>query len=185
MFSFCSSEIKGIEFLFISKNDVSILRQDGSFLAERFNPEHLYYLPGTKSFHHFVPISIEVISVKRVSTDIDYETTFNLKKGTYDDDNTTPNPDIIISCGDGVVSKYGDRLWIAVVISVDETEKDCKIRFMHPSLPSNTFFWPSPRDDECNVPFNKVLLQIQTPDTTTGRTYSIHPNDRNNVSLLY
>ena len=38
---------------------------------------------------------------------------------------------------------------IGVVITVDDIEKDCLIRFMHPHLPASIFFWPT-RNDECN-----------------------------------
>ena len=76
MIMFCSSEITGINYYFIEKDDTTSLREDGSFLKEHFNPEKLYYLPGTKSIHHFVPISSKEIGMKRVSTDANFEFNF-------------------------------------------------------------------------------------------------------------
>ena len=52
MFDFCVNEIKGISFYFIEKEEMAILRQENSFLQKHFDPENLYYVPGTKSFHH-------------------------------------------------------------------------------------------------------------------------------------
>ena len=147
-----------------------------TLLTKRFNPENLYYLTGTKSFHHFVPISCDKIGVKRVSTDTNFEFTFNFKSGTFGEGEVSNN-EVVVNGGEYVVCMYGTKLWIGVVISVDETERDCLIRFMHPSLPSNSFFWPSV--DECHVPLNKIFLEIDALVSTSssGRNYFIHPDD--------
>ena len=76
-------DIKGIEFFFIEKEVMRTLRDEKLFLVKRFEPTHLYYLPGTKTFHHFTPISTNAIGVKRVSTDQEFEFIFNFKTGQY------------------------------------------------------------------------------------------------------
>ena len=71
MFSFCANA------------EMTTLRQGDPFRSSRFNPENLYYFPGTKSIHHFVQISCDEIGVRRVSTDRNYEFTFNFKSGSF------------------------------------------------------------------------------------------------------
>ena len=185
MLTFRSSEIDGITFYYIEKDDQVSLCEEGSPLSDRFNPEKLYYLPGTKSMHHFVPISSEETGVKRVSTDVDFEFIFNFKTGAFyqKDVEKETFSEIVISGGEFIVCKNDDKMWIGVVTTVHEAEKDCLARFMHPPIPSRSFVWPAPRVDECNNPF-KILLTIKAPNTTSGRSYSLHPDDVQNVNGL-
>ena len=69
MFNFCVSEIKGIEFTFTQKKYVNLFKAEDSFLAKCFDPTNLHYIPGTKYFSHYTPISKGKIGAKRVSTD--------------------------------------------------------------------------------------------------------------------
>ena len=46
MYEFCVSEIKGIVFTFIDKEEMNLLRQEGSFLSKRFNPRDFILYPG-------------------------------------------------------------------------------------------------------------------------------------------
>ena len=64
---------------------------------------------------------------------------FNFISGVFDKKDTEEFSEIVISGGDFIVCKYDDNLRIGVVISTSETERDCLVRFMHPSLPSSSF----------------------------------------------
>ena len=47
---------------------------------------------------------------------------------------------------------------------------------MHPHGPQKTFNWPQ-GGDSCYVPIKNIVCAIQTPITTTGRTYRICNED--------
>ena len=62
MFDFCTNKIKGIQFHILEKDDLSKIR---TFLKPRFAQGRT--LPGTRSFHHFIPVDTNTISYKRIS----------------------------------------------------------------------------------------------------------------------
>ena len=64
MFQFCRKDILGVNFLYISKEDMALTRE---ILKERFTNART--VPGTQSFHHFVPKASSSIIAKRVSID--------------------------------------------------------------------------------------------------------------------
>ena len=64
MYNFCISNIKGINFVYITSEDLIETR---AFLQKRF--ENVKTRPGTQSFHEFVPIDRESIHMKRCSED--------------------------------------------------------------------------------------------------------------------
>ena len=64
MFEYCESDIKGINFIKVSKEDIAPVRQ---MLSTRF--ESGKTIPGTRSFHHFSPLSEGEVTYKRVSDD--------------------------------------------------------------------------------------------------------------------
>ena len=190
MFEFCTMEIQGIEFVFIKKEDMIMLRDDNSFLHKRFDPTNLYYLPGTKSFHHFTPLSTDEVGVKTVSTDTEFEFIFNFKTGQYRDENQVAvshaQPTRNIGGGEYVVCRFEEKLRIGVVMSVDDPEKVAKVRFMHPPLPSNSLSWQS-RIVEFDVPLLRILLEISPPIATTssGRSYAVTQVDLQKIEALY
>ena len=61
---------------------------------------------------------------------------------------------------------------------------EVKIQLMVPSGPAVSFQWP--RNDECFwVPFHHILCCINTPITTTGRTYTITNEENYKMNDLY
>ena len=99
-------------------------RDEKSFFAKRFELTRLYYLPGTKTFHHFTPISTNAIGVKRVSTDQEFEFTFNFKTGQYRVENkimsSPAQPTISISGGEYLVCMCEGKHRVGVVMLVDD-----------------------------------------------------------------
>ena len=166
------------------------LRDEKSFLSKRFEPTDLYYLPGTKSFHHYTPISTKEMGVKRVSTDQDFEFIFNFKTGQYREENeirsSPAQPTISISGGEYVVYMCEGKRRVGVVMSVDDEEKEAKIRFMHPPLPTTSLSWPS-QIAECNVPLLCILMELSPPISTTssGRSYSFTSDDLEKIKALH
>ena len=72
-----------------------------------------------------------------------------------------------------VCCTYSENLWTGLITDVDMKEKDAKIKFLHPSLQSNSFVW-SQRDNLCWVPFSNIHCRINVLlATSLGRTYTI------------
>ena len=59
MFNFCKDNIKGINFIYLSKDEVDATRAK---FAERLN--NIKTIPGARSFHKFIPITPNEIGVK-------------------------------------------------------------------------------------------------------------------------
>ena len=67
---------------------------------------------------------------------------------------------------------YDSFWWVGLVTQVDVEQGDVRVQFMFPHVPCKTFNWPE-TEDSCYVPIKKILYQISSPTTTTGRTYRI------------
>ena len=130
------------------------------------------------------------MGVKRVSTDQEFEFIFNFKTGRYREENEITSspvqPTISISGGEYVVCMFQGKHRVGVVMSVDDEEKEAKIRFMHPPLPTTSLSWPS-RIAECNVPLLRILMELSPPTSTTssGRSYSVASDDLEKIEALY
>ena len=74
MFKFCKTEIKGIEFIYISKETMVGVRE---MLLNHFSRAKT--IPGTRSFDEFIPLSRGEIATKRVSEDNDYSLEFEFE----------------------------------------------------------------------------------------------------------
>ncbi|KAG1692606.1 Methylcrotonoyl-CoA carboxylase beta chain, mitochondrial [Nymphon striatum] len=134
-------------------------------------------VPGTRSYHHYTPISTTEISYKRTS-EHEFEQHFNLSKAVQviNDDAPLPNLNDFVAC------RYDTFWWVGIVDEIEAEKKDFKIKFMHPHGPSKRFSWPE-RDDSCWVPINNMIAVIGVPTTRSGRIYEIDIDDFNKVIL--
>ena len=82
-----------------------------------------------------------------------------------------------------VACKYDEQWWVGMVLEADQASNDIKITFMHPHGPSDSFFWPS-KDDVCWVPPSSVILKLNPPTTSNGRSYKIDTEEFNNIAIL-
>ena len=99
-------------------------------LKERFSS--VTTLLGTRSFHHFVPLSESVMAAKWVSEDHVYAIEFDLIRGMKSKPgNSSADPKL----SDFVVCAYDEKHWIGIVDAIDEEHDDIKIKFMHPCYP--------------------------------------------------
>ncbi|KAG1662491.1 hypothetical protein GQR58_020921 [Nymphon striatum] len=135
-------------------------------------------VPGTRSYHHYTPISTTEISYKRTS-EHEFEQHFNLSKAVQviNDDAPLPNLNDFVAC------RYDTFWWVGIVDEIEAEKKDFKIKFMHPHGPSKRFSWPE-RDDSCWVPINNMIAVIGVPTTRSGRIYEIDIDDFNKVVAL-
>ena len=49
-----------------------------------------------------------------------------------------------------VCCTYSKNLWTGLITDIDMEEKDAKIKFLHPFLPSTSFVWPQRDDTGCH-----------------------------------
>lgn len=160
-FRFCQSNIEKINFHFISKVSVDQIRQK---LEKRF--KDLNTLPGTRTFHNFRPLDcFGTLEARRVSYDEKPSLTYNLRKGlTLSVKNEDLYPSRYIAC-------IYDNLWyFGIITNVSKEDGDVTVKFLHPAGPSPSFYWPK-RDDVCDVPIPHILAVVESPHTSTGRTY--------------
>ena len=75
MFDFCSSKIYGVSFRLIQKKELDALRE-----THKLRYEGVTTIPGTHSFHQFIPLGNNNIGTKRCSSDNNFTTTHVLLK---------------------------------------------------------------------------------------------------------
>ena len=84
-----------------------------------------------------------------------------------------------------ILCKHDDHYWIGMVSEVDLESKEVKVKFTHPSYPSNSYKWPT-CDDICWVPQTHLLVTLETPFTSSisVRQYHLSKKDTKTVEYL-
>ena len=169
MFLYCQEKISGIEFKYIPIEEIQSTREN---IRERLSQAKT--VPGTRSFHQFIPISSSIIGAKRVSEEVDFALQFSFREEQLEG--------VEARVGQFVVCNYDELYWAGMLIEVDNDMHDVNVKFMHPSLPSTSLNWPK-RDDTCWVPKTKILFKIEPPtlSTHTGRQYILDGKDRDRI----
>lgn len=166
LYEFCKARIEKITFLFISKE---VVEQTRSALLSRFT--NVQTLPGTRSFHNYLPIDdIGTVEARRISSDETAAIVFNLfnTQQIYLVKLEDLTPGCFIGC------TYDSLWYFGMVREVNIEEQDVTVQFLHPHGPSPSFSWPK-REDVCAVPIPHVLAIVEPPKTMTGRTYHFSP----------
>ena len=165
MLDLCVREIPSITFFGVSQEEMVNVHAD---LEDHFAKSRT--MPGTRSSHHFVPISCNKIAHKLTSEDREFlQFDFN-KSLTKEIDIKNIKCFLYVSC------IYDTFWWVGIVTEVNVHEGDLKIEFLHPHGPRKTFSWPSVAD-KCFVPASNILCVITAPTTITGRIYQISDTD--------
>ena len=165
MYEFCNSFVQGVNFILIEKEEIDKERRS---LTKRFKDATT--IPGTRSFHHFNPLGGSRIAMKRCSEDENYDLIYNFSAGAETK---------IVQC---VVSGYvcckcDNKFWIGIVLEIDTENDDLLIKFMHPALPSHSFYWDQDFEDTCLVPSTNILFTVEVPTTPNGRVYHLSKAD--------
>ena len=177
MYEFCTKNIKGIHFYLIPLSDLDNVRES---LKPRFAMAKT--LSGTRSYHHYKPLSTRSIGFKRTSEDESF-LAMDIVTGVIE----TTHKQILVNdltLHTFVACRYDSFWWIGVINKIDKEQNDVKIQFMHPHGPSKRFTWPS-SDDVCWIPTANILTQINVPTTRTGRIYDINLADYNKILALF
>ena len=129
LFEYCKKKVKGVHVSFISAEDMVPVR---SMLDTRY--QNVCTLPGTRSFHEFVPLTESVKAAKHVSENQSYGIEYNLVLGKKSTVNVS-DPKV----SDFVVCLYDEEYWVGLIDEVNEGHDDVKVEFMHPSYPARSF----------------------------------------------
>ena len=162
MYQFCRSKMLSIHFVLIEKSVMENVRQkkidEGRYKLART-------IPGTRSFHCFIPRRDLKIDCKRTST-VDAVFSFDFGKGkraiTVNEADIKPNR--------YVLCKYDSNYYIGIVRAYFKDNYECEVKFMTPKVSkSSSYSWPT-CDDICDVPTEHIVsfVDIYTP---TGRQY--------------
>ena len=165
-FEYCKRAMPSIEFFFIEKEHLHPIRTK---LQNRYAGAST--LPGTRSYHVFIPNEVGIISYKRTAEDQVLSGTHNFLKKSLANY-------IIPKIQDYVAVVYDNHWWIGLVEALEEETLEAKVKFMTPHGPRKSFYWPA-RDDTCFVPFSSILRIVNTlaPTSQSGRTYQLTDSD--------
>ena len=120
MLAFCVEKILNIIFKFIAEAEMKNLRA----AYEKRYKYVINAVPGTKSYHQFIPLYRNRIGAKRCSSDDKFTCVHNFDVFYIQDE------DITIGSYTAVV--YDENWWITLVLETFEQERDVKVKFMHP-----------------------------------------------------
>ena len=166
MFNFCKDPFEGINFIYLSKDEVDATKAE---FAKRF--DNIKAIPRTRSLHEFIPITPNEIGVTFCSNDQDICQSHNFG-------NDVPVPESLnLNILEHACWTYSENFWIDLITDVDLEEKDAKIKFLHPFLPITSFVRLQ-GDDLCWVLFSNIHCKI---NVTLGRTYMITDEDLNTI----
>ena len=126
MFEYCKSAIEAIKFILVEKEKVEEVRRS---LTMRF--ENASTVPGTRSFHQFIPLARDKIAIKQCSEDKNYDLIYDFSIGTEE-------KAVNFFASGYVCCKWDNKIWIGMVLEIDMENKDW---LMHPALPSHSFYW--------------------------------------------
>ena len=169
LFTWASSSIEGIEFLYCTKEEVQLHSEE---LMDRFCKAHT--VSATRDNHCYKPLGLGTLQVSRISGN---DTFFTAKVSDADDLTPLSMPvESAVDCHPGqyVACMYDGHWWLGNIIEMDYEQNDVKASFMHPHGPASTFRWPR-REDICWVPTEHILAVIDI-STATGRSYTIDSN---------
>ena len=121
-----------VELFFISKDD---LTQVYTKLKTRYEFGHS--VPGTCSYHVFIPQNIAMIYFKRIGEDKEISGQHSFFQ--WQQTSIIPNNQ------DYVAVKYDNHWWIGLVVAVESLSVQTKIKFMSPHSPKRNFFLAAKR----------------------------------------
>ena len=168
-FQWCQSNISGIEFMFVSSEEID---EHGQALSDRLASGRT--IPGTRSHHKFVPTS-DGLKMFRLSAD-KLCTIISREKAVCEISNCDLKP------GEYVAVMYDLKWYIALIEKKYDENQDLHVSFMHQRESSHNFFWPE-RKDVSWVPLIHVLIRVAVPtiSSRSGRQYRLNDDDLKKV----
>ncbi|KAE8737649.1 hypothetical protein FOCC_FOCC016886 [Frankliniella occidentalis] len=154
--SACDSIGMRIQFCLVPKQEVELMRAQISF-------KNVIAVPGTRSFHFYVPLSDDTVGCKFTSADTSLALVHSLTKPVEKSCN--------VSIGDFVVAKVARKKFIAYVSDVNGDEREVEVFLLNPKLPRRIFTFP----DELNsqvLPSPHILCAVELKEEAENK-YSL------------
>ena len=165
MFKFCKENIDSVSFYNIKKAEIYEICLN---FAKPYSKA--FTVPGTRSFHHFMPENNSSIKYKRFSKDENC-IQFNIQGNNAVQIHVAED----IHLMDYVACIFDGVWWIGLVTESDDTNID-KNKMLNFSMVFLSNFL-GPIDDCCWVPNNNIIFKLQPPSTVSGRLYNITENE--------
>lgn len=183
LFQWASSNIANMKMIFVDSNSII---ENEKMLETRFRDAKT--LPGTQSFHRFVPKNMLEINAHNVSENPDQKTFRILpepEKSTVLDYNT-------LAIGTHVACLYQENgLWyLSEIIGKDDNLFECQMQFFSPSGPDENlqgFKSTKNKKDQAWVPITDVLKVVETleKNSTWDRSFKIDKPEYNVICDLF
>ena len=147
--------------MFLKNQEIGNIRVN---MEERYKRAET--VPGTRSFHQFIPISDSVIGAKYVSDDQYYPVQFDFSVVHVLGSGDALSPSQFVVC------LYDGKYWIGIIMEASNKNLDAKVKFMHAKLSTPSLKWPS-CDYLCWLPNVHVCRVASSPELSfqTGRMY--------------
>ncbi|XP_065679120.1 uncharacterized protein LOC124814871 [Hydra vulgaris] len=163
MYKYCNENIEGINFIYISSEDLTLVR---SALKERLDTANT--IPGTRSYLQFVPLGHQKVGTKLCSVDEEFALIHDFGNIQITTVNLVPYDYACVS--------YEQKWWIGVIEDINLEEKDVLVKFMCPNGPARSFKWPS-KESQCWIPDVHIICKVEVPITKTGLCYYLAKED--------
>ena len=133
-------------------------------------------VPGTRSFHQIIPIDVNRVSCKRLSSD-DY----SICEHKFGELPTRKQYQV----GKYVGVVYDQDWFVGLVEERDGDEY--MINFMHPKNPPGSIHWPNRKDTCLKTPLKNILCQIEVPvpSTNKAREFVLPDIERTEIMKLF
>jgi hypothetical protein len=184
LFHWAVANIHGIQFFYVSADEIQ-QHESSLKLEERYSA--VKTIPGTRSHHSFVPVSVDTIEMRRISTDnicsvihlTDIPSGVELQSEVVIDNEDAYQPGQYVAC------TYDNQWHIGNVVERSQENKDLLINFME-RREDVRLIWPH-KADKCWVPFIHMLCRVAVPlaEGSTARQYRLSQQDYDHVINLY
>ena len=155
---YCESNLEKNKFVNLLKEELNQVKVS---LEPRF--ELVVTIKGTQEFHHFRPLSLTKLGVKRISHDDQYALKVDVT--------SSQNQKIFLQVpiiNKFVCAAYDFDWYIGLVAEVDMPNNDAMVKFMHPKGLSDYFHCPQ-KKHSCWIPFQHILCTMDVPCMMNNR----------------
>lgn len=154
LFSWCVENIKSVFFAFVSNDDVSEMQL---MLEPRFAAAPS--VPSIMSLHCIVPLSLNALWVKR------YSFAPKGKRVQFEAERPTSIDDYFEFC----IIWHEDKWWLAMAKTSATAVQVNRVILnkLHPHGSRRSYHYPEV-EDECSVPFEKILLHVMPTPKNDG-----------------
>ena len=166
MLDLCVREIPSITFFSVSQEEMVNVHADLEDCFAKSKTE-----TGTRSSHHFVPISCNKIAHKLTSEDREF-LQFDFEKSLTEEIDIKNINFFVYAC-----CIYDIFWWVGRVTEVNVHASDLKIQFLNPHEPRKTFSRPSV-DDKCGQMQNNHWANASDTDTDFEQTLKAYESDK-------